>query len=125
MPTDQKDLYCDNCGAVVYIRGIVEPEFVHRTGSAFCMTTVATVNGVKYLKRENDLAAQLQEASVDDHGIPVPAVMEKIIDKFTPAPASYPVPPQKTDHRCSCGDYSHNSYRGGTCGPNGCYNRPA
>jgi hypothetical protein len=29
------------------------------------------------------------------------------------------------DWRCSCGDYSYNSYRGGACGPNGCYNRPA
>lgn len=28
--------------------------------------------------------AAIQEASVDDHGIPIPAVMEKIIDSFVP-----------------------------------------
>jgi hypothetical protein len=33
--------------------------------------------------------AAIQEASVDDHGIPVPAVMEKIIDRFAPEEDRY------------------------------------
>lgn len=126
------ELYCDHCGIAVFVRGIEELQFVHRTGSVFCMTTIAEVNSVSLPKREpsigydktkpfGNLGTKLQEASVDDFGTPVPAVMEKIIDKFAPAPASYPIPRDK--NRCRCGDSSY--LNNGYCGPNGCYNCPA
>lgn len=124
MTTDPNELYCDNCGIAVFVRGVEELQFVHRTGSVFCMTTIAEVNHVSLPKREKSSAEKLQEASVDDFGIPVPAVMEKIIDKFAPAPASYPVPTPKEERRCRCGDWCFGNYT--QCGgPSGCFNCPA
>lgn len=50
-----KDKFCDTCNYQVIKRGKKEPEWVHLHGSVFCMTTVATVNGVHYIeKRKND-----------------------------------------------------------------------
>lgn len=130
MTTDPNELYCDNCGTAVFVRGVEELQFVHRTGSVFCMTTIAEVNHVSLPKREKviqegydktkpfgNLGTKLQEASVDDHGIPIPAVMEKIIDKFAPRTEE-----EKTRY-CRCGDWSY--LNNGFCGPNGCYNCPA
>lgn len=34
-----------------------------------------------------------------------------------------PFKEKRNSGRCSCGDWSHG--KSGSCGPNGCYNRPA
>lgn len=36
---------CDHCNMAVEVRGVNEQEWVHITGTIFCMMTVATVSG--------------------------------------------------------------------------------
>jgi hypothetical protein len=46
-----KPKLCDHCDYEVEKRGEIEPHWVHLHGSVFCMTTVATVKGIHYIKK--------------------------------------------------------------------------
>lgn len=52
--------FCDYCAYEVEKRGILEPEWVHLHGSVFCMTTVATVKGIHYIKKIDTICGKKQ-----------------------------------------------------------------
>jgi hypothetical protein len=51
---------CDYCGTEVAVRGVKDPEYVHRHGGIYCLKNVATVNGhIKPQKTEAQVLAEI------------------------------------------------------------------